>query len=158
MKSGFFTLQGRGVKHKEGLNDTTLATECGKNVDGDPAKGTNVVSNDQSFLVMNTSGNLIGGGFKVVKDGMEYGFVDPKVMKGVDEPVSTILKSFASLVTNEVVTYKTPNANLLKECMILVPMWVKFHDIPTVAFTAYKLSVMDTKLGNLIMLDSYTSS
>ncbi|GJS02358.1 hypothetical protein Tco_0318866 [Tanacetum coccineum] len=108
MKSGFLTLQGRGVKHKEGLNDTTLATEC----------GTNIVSNDQSFLVMNTSGNLIGGSFKVVKDGMEYGFVDPKVMKGVDEPVSTIPKSFASLVTNEVVTV---DWELKEEMVIVIP-------------------------------------
>nr|GEX92100.1 hypothetical protein [Tanacetum cinerariifolium] len=33
--------------------------------------------------------------------------VDPKVMEGVDEPVSTISKSFASLVTNEAVTSKS---------------------------------------------------
>ncbi|GJY55545.1 reverse transcriptase domain-containing protein [Tanacetum coccineum] len=34
------------------------------------------------------------------------GFVDPNVVEGVDEPVSTIPNSFASLVTNEVVTCK----------------------------------------------------
>ncbi|GKD30966.1 probable indole-3-pyruvate monooxygenase YUCCA10 [Tanacetum coccineum] len=52
----------------------------------------------------------------------------------------------------------TPNTNLLKEDMNWVPIWVKFHDIPIVAFTADGLSVMATKLGNPIMLDSYTSS
>ncbi|GJR51505.1 hypothetical protein Tco_1402026 [Tanacetum coccineum] len=31
-------------------------------------------------------------------------FVDPKVVEGMDEPVNTSKKSFASLVTNEVVT------------------------------------------------------
>ncbi|GJW97591.1 reverse transcriptase domain-containing protein [Tanacetum coccineum] len=39
-----------------------------------------------------------------------------------------------------------------------VPIWVKFLDIPIMAFTADGLSVMDTKLGNPIMLDSHTSS
>ncbi|GKC37536.1 ATPase, F1/V1/A1 complex, alpha/beta subunit, partial [Tanacetum coccineum] len=45
----------------------------------------------------------------------------------------------------------TPNANLLKEDLNSVPIWVKFHDIPIVAFTAEGLSVMATKLGNPIM-------
>ncbi|GJW01423.1 hypothetical protein Tco_1556674 [Tanacetum coccineum] len=37
-------------------------------------------------------------------------------------------------------------------------IWVKLYDIPIVSFTADGLSAMDTKLGNPIMLDSYTSS
>ncbi|GJT43502.1 reverse transcriptase domain-containing protein [Tanacetum coccineum] len=52
----------------------------------------------------------------------------------------------------------TPNANVLKEDHNSVLIWVRFHDIPIVAFTADGLSVMATKLGNPIMLDSYTSS
>ncbi|GJT74838.1 putative reverse transcriptase domain-containing protein [Tanacetum coccineum] len=52
----------------------------------------------------------------------------------------------------------TPNVDLLKEDMNSFPIWVKFYDIPIVAFTADGLSVMDTKLGNPIMLNSYTSS
>ncbi|GJR51504.1 hypothetical protein Tco_1402025 [Tanacetum coccineum] len=51
-----------------------------------------------------------------------------------------------------------PNANLLNEDLKSVPFGVKFHDIPIMAFAANRLSVMDTKLGNPIMLDSYTSS
>ncbi|GJS66640.1 ATPase, F1/V1/A1 complex, alpha/beta subunit [Tanacetum coccineum] len=118
---------------------------------------------------------------EVVKDGMNSGFVDPKVVEGVDEPVSTIPKSFTSLVTNVAVMSKfasiegmnevlengpwfirsapiilkkwTPNANLLKEDLKSVLIWVKFHGIPIVAFTANGLSVMTTKLGNPIMLD-----
>lgn len=52
----------------------------------------------------------------------------------------------------------TPNASLLKEDLCLIPVWVKIHYIPIVAFTKDKLSVMDNKLGNPIMLDSYTST
>nr|GEU78529.1 ribonuclease H-like domain-containing protein [Tanacetum cinerariifolium] len=51
-------------------------------------------------------------------------------MKGVDEPKWT------------------PNVDLLKDDMNLVPIWVKFYDILIVAFTADGLSVMDTKLGH----------
>ncbi|GJS41518.1 ribonuclease H-like domain-containing protein [Tanacetum coccineum] len=43
----------------------------------------------------------------------------------------------------------TPNANLLKEDLKSVHIWVKY--IPIVAFTAEGLSVMATKLGNPIM-------
>ncbi|GJS09342.1 retrovirus-related pol polyprotein from transposon TNT 1-94 [Tanacetum coccineum] len=67
---------------------------------------TNVVSNDESFPVLNTPGNLSDGSPKVVKDGMDSGFVDPKVLEGVNEQVSTIPKSFLSLVTIEAVTCK----------------------------------------------------
>ncbi|GJZ75993.1 zinc knuckle CX2CX4HX4C containing protein, partial [Tanacetum coccineum] len=52
----------------------------------------------------------------------------------------------------------TPTSNLLKEDLNSVPIWVKLHDILIVAFTADGLSAMATKLGNPIMLDSYTSS
>ncbi|GKD73496.1 hypothetical protein Tco_1331778 [Tanacetum coccineum] len=48
------------------------------------------------------------------------------------------------------------NPNLLKEDLKSVHIWVKY--IPIVAFTADGWSVMATKLGNPIMLDSYTSS
>ncbi|GJT48935.1 reverse transcriptase domain-containing protein [Tanacetum coccineum] len=73
---------------------------------------------------------------------------------------STIPRLFASLVTKEVDSSKkwAPNANLLKEDLNSVPIWVKFHDIPIVSFTINGLSTMATNLGNPIMLDSYTCS
>ena len=52
----------------------------------------------------------------------------------------------------------TQNANLLKEYLNSVPIWVIFHDILIVVFTADELSVMYTKLGKPIILDLYTSS
>ena len=48
----------------------------------------------------------------------------------------------------------TPNANLLKEDLNSVPVWVKFHDAPIVLFSVDGLSAMATKLGNPIMFDS----
>ncbi|GJY31751.1 putative reverse transcriptase domain-containing protein [Tanacetum coccineum] len=199
---------------------TTVPTNSG-NIDGDPTKGTNVGSDDELFHVLNTPGNSSGGSTEVVKDGMDYGFVDPNVVKGVDEPASILdihsrsgfslygyfvgkrvafpvvenyiknawkkfglvcvmMKSkgffsfkFASIegmngvlengqwfIRSAPIILKkwTPNVNLLKEDMNSFLFWVKFYDIPIVAFTADGLSAMDTKLGNLIMLNSYTSS
>ena len=52
----------------------------------------------------------------------------------------------------------TPNSNLFKEDLTTVPIWVKFYDVPISAFTADGLSVIATKLGTPLMLDSYASS
>ncbi|GJX94066.1 probable indole-3-pyruvate monooxygenase YUCCA10 [Tanacetum coccineum] len=52
----------------------------------------------------------------------------------------------------------TPNASLLKEDLLLVPIWVKLYDIPIVVFTEDGLSAMATKLCIPVMLDSNTSS
>nr|GEU42791.1 uncharacterized mitochondrial protein AtMg00810-like [Tanacetum cinerariifolium] len=50
-----------------------------------------------------------------------------------------------------------PPSNLLNGDVTSVPIWVKLYDIPILAFTADGLNAMATKLGNSIMLDSYTS-
>ncbi|GKE14263.1 putative reverse transcriptase domain-containing protein [Tanacetum coccineum] len=39
---------------------------------------------------------------------------------------------------------------------VLYPVWVKFHDIPIIAFTKDGLSDIATKLDTPLMLDSYT--
>ena len=48
--------------------------------------------------------------------------------------------------------------SLTKENVNKIPVWVKIHDVPVAAFTADGLSVIATKIGTPIMLDSYTSS
>lgn len=52
----------------------------------------------------------------------------------------------------------TPSARLTKENRTTVPVWVKMHDVPLTAFTADGLSVIASKIGNPLMLDSYTST
>lgn len=49
-------------------------------------------------------------------------------------------------------------ASLLKEDLVSVPIWVKFHGVPIAAFTEDGLSAIASKLGTPLMLDSYTSS
>ncbi|GKG02637.1 putative reverse transcriptase domain-containing protein, partial [Tanacetum coccineum] len=50
-----------------------------------------------------------------------------------------------------------PDENLLKEDVSTVPVWVKLHGVPVTAFSEDGLSVIATKLGTPLMLDSYTS-
>nr|GEV32665.1 hypothetical protein [Tanacetum cinerariifolium] len=50
-----------------------------------------------------------------------------------------------------------PDVDLLKEDVRNVPVWVKLHGVPVTAFSEDGLSVIDTKLGTSLMLDSYTS-
>ncbi|GJX55484.1 zinc knuckle CX2CX4HX4C containing protein [Tanacetum coccineum] len=52
----------------------------------------------------------------------------------------------------------SPSVSLLKEELVHVPVWVKFHDVPLVAYPSDGLSLVATKLGTPMMLDSYTNS
>ncbi|GKB40387.1 zinc knuckle CX2CX4HX4C containing protein [Tanacetum coccineum] len=52
----------------------------------------------------------------------------------------------------------TLDANVTKENVCNIPVWVKFHDIPITAFTEDGLSAIATKLGTPLMLDSYMTA
>ncbi|GJU40841.1 hypothetical protein Tco_1193798 [Tanacetum coccineum] len=49
-----------------------------------------------------------------------------------------------------------PDVNLLKEDVGNVPIWVKLHGVPMTSFCKDGLSVIATKLGTSLILDSYT--
>ena len=46
----------------------------------------------------------------------------------------------------------SPETNLLKEGLSCVPAWVKFHDVPVVAYTSDGLSLIAYKIGTLCFL------
>nr|GEX00548.1 hypothetical protein [Tanacetum cinerariifolium] len=52
----------------------------------------------------------------------------------------------------------TPDANIMKEDVCKILVWVKFHDITITVFREDGLSVIATKLGNPLMLDSYMAA
>ncbi|GJY67642.1 zinc knuckle CX2CX4HX4C containing protein [Tanacetum coccineum] len=52
----------------------------------------------------------------------------------------------------------SPSVGLLTEELSHVPIWVKFHDVPLVAYTSDGLSLIATKIDNPMMLDSYMKS
>ncbi|GKD08436.1 ribonuclease H-like domain, reverse transcriptase, RNA-dependent DNA polymerase [Tanacetum coccineum] len=49
----------------------------------------------------------------------------------------------------------TPMTSLKNDNHKSVLIWVKMHDVPMVAFTADRLSIIATKVHNSLMLDSY---
>ncbi|GJS23608.1 zinc knuckle CX2CX4HX4C containing protein [Tanacetum coccineum] len=100
---------------------------------------------------------------------------------GTDEPSSSHTSTYANIVHSDRVKNKgledvlengpymisnvpiilkkwSQNVSLAKEDLMKVPVWVKLHNVPIVAFTSDELSMIATKLDNPIMLDSYTSS
>ncbi|GKD25630.1 alpha/beta hydrolases superfamily protein [Tanacetum coccineum] len=52
----------------------------------------------------------------------------------------------------------TPDANIRKEHVCNIPVWVKFHDIPITMFTEDSLGDIATKLDTPMLIDSYTSA
>nr|GEV98416.1 retrovirus-related Pol polyprotein from transposon TNT 1-94 [Tanacetum cinerariifolium] len=52
----------------------------------------------------------------------------------------------------------TPNANVMKMGVCDILVWVTFHDVPITVFTKEGLSDIATKLGELLMSDSYTAT
>ncbi|GKC42863.1 hypothetical protein Tco_1060585, partial [Tanacetum coccineum] len=52
----------------------------------------------------------------------------------------------------------TPNLALSKDEVKKVPIWVKIHKIPAVAYSEDGLSLIASQIGKPIMLDAFTSS
>ena len=52
----------------------------------------------------------------------------------------------------------TPESSLVKNDVSKVPVWIKIHDVPLVAFTEEGLSLIATKVGTPILLDSATTT
>ncbi|GJR82367.1 retrovirus-related pol polyprotein from transposon 17.6 [Tanacetum coccineum] len=52
----------------------------------------------------------------------------------------------------------TPNTILKKDEIKHVPVWVKMHHVPIVAYSDVGLSLISTQIGKPLMLDSYTSN
>ncbi|GKC39278.1 reverse transcriptase domain-containing protein [Tanacetum coccineum] len=76
-------------------------------------------------------------------------------MEGLD----AMLENGPWFIHNNLLILKkwNPNVNLLKEDVGNVPVWVKLYGVPVTAFSEDGLSAIGTKLGTLLMLDSYTS-
>ncbi|KAI3797691.1 hypothetical protein L1987_32954 [Smallanthus sonchifolius] len=52
----------------------------------------------------------------------------------------------------------SPSVTVVKEDITAIPVWVKMHEVPLVAFTEDGLSLLASKVGVPKMLDSYTAS
>ncbi|GJU90637.1 putative reverse transcriptase domain-containing protein [Tanacetum coccineum] len=76
-------------------------------------------------------------------------------MDGLD----AILKNGQWFIRNNPFILKKwhPDENLLKEDVSTIPVWVKLYGVPVTAFSDDGLSVIATKLGTPLMLNSYTA-
>ncbi|GJZ14301.1 trichome birefringence-like protein 3 [Tanacetum coccineum] len=52
----------------------------------------------------------------------------------------------------------TPNLSLAKDEVTKVPVWVKLHRVPVVAYSEDGLSLIASQVGTPIMLDAFTSA
>ncbi|GKD46736.1 hypothetical protein Tco_1271381 [Tanacetum coccineum] len=57
-----------------------------------------------------------------------------------------------------ILTKWSPNMSLSKDEVTRVPIWVKFHKVPVVAYSKDGLSLIATQVGTPIMLDAFTSA
>ncbi|GKE01994.1 RNA-directed DNA polymerase, eukaryota [Tanacetum coccineum] len=75
--------------------------------------------------------------------GEAYGFVTSNVF-GSKEGMEAILESYTWSISNVSLILKqwTPDANIIKEVVCDIPVWVKFHDVPIIAFIEDGLSVV----------------
>ncbi|GJV41915.1 beta-caryophyllene synthase [Tanacetum coccineum] len=73
--------------------------------------------------------------------------------------LNSMLKNGLWFIHNNPLILKkcNPDVNLLKEDVVNVSVLVKLHGVPVTAFSEDGLSAIATKLGTLLMLDSYTS-
>ncbi|GJV17146.1 hypothetical protein Tco_1362469 [Tanacetum coccineum] len=71
-----------------------------------------------------------------------------------------VLEQGPSLIRNQplILTKWTPNLALSKDKVTKVPVWMKIHKVPVVAYSEDGLSLIATQIGKPIMLDSFTSS
>ncbi|GJS19258.1 zinc knuckle CX2CX4HX4C containing protein [Tanacetum coccineum] len=76
--------------------------------------------------------------------------------KGLED----VLETGPWMIRNSFIILKkwTINTSPLKEELTRIPIWVKIHDIPLQVFSEDGISLIATKIGKPIMLDSYTSS
>ncbi|GJX08968.1 reverse transcriptase domain-containing protein [Tanacetum coccineum] len=52
----------------------------------------------------------------------------------------------------------TPNVSLKRDEVTKVPVWIKLHNVPVIAYSADGLSLIATQVRKSIMLDAFTSS
>ncbi|XP_035837268.1 uncharacterized protein LOC118485122 [Helianthus annuus] len=79
-----------------------------------------------------------------------------KTKEGMDQ----MLEDGPRMIRNVPIILKAWSASikLEKEDLKAIPVWVKMHDVPLAAFTEDGLSLLASKIGVPIMLDSYTAT
>nr|GEZ51992.1 hypothetical protein [Tanacetum cinerariifolium] len=92
----------------------------------------------------------------VIKDDEDVYYFKFTSARGLEQ----VIKQGPWLIRNQplMLTKWTPNLNIDKDSVSKVPVWVKIHKVPVVAYSEDGLSLIGTQLGKPIMLDAFTSS
>ncbi|GJZ05760.1 hypothetical protein Tco_0539553 [Tanacetum coccineum] len=103
--------------------------------------------------VMNTWGKFSFQKIMMDEDGFFFKFAS---ISGVEQ----VLEQGPWLIRNTPLILQkwTPNMSFTKDKVTKVPVWVKMHRVPTVAYSKDGLSLIGSQIGKLIMIDAFTSS
>nr|GEX33870.1 zinc knuckle CX2CX4HX4C [Tanacetum cinerariifolium] len=123
---------------KSQLPIPTQATSLAVNVETDNFWGTPDVIGNTSSQTLNQTKEKVSFAFVGMENVLENG---PWLIRRVP------------LILNK----WTPDTILKKDEIKRVPVWVKMHHVPIVAYSDIGLSLITTQIGKPIMLDSYTS-
>nr|GEW81524.1 putative reverse transcriptase domain-containing protein [Tanacetum cinerariifolium] len=109
-------------------------------------------------LVVSLDGLHVDDKLHVIEEPMEI--VDHEVKRlNFTDGLNSMLENVPWLIRNHLLILKkwNPDVDLLKKDVGNVLVWVKLHGVPVTAFSDDGLSAIATRLGTLLMLDSYTS-
>ncbi|GKC46672.1 zinc knuckle CX2CX4HX4C containing protein [Tanacetum coccineum] len=106
------------------------------------------------YFVRNNWGKY--GLTRIMMNSKGFFFFQFKTLKGLED----VLENGPWMIRKSPIILKKWNMStrLCKDELSRIPVWVKIHDVPIQAFTEDGLSIIASKLGKPIMLDSYTSS
>nr|GEU87775.1 hypothetical protein [Tanacetum cinerariifolium] len=130
----------------QGMNlPPLLAAHLGRSENGQPRQSSLTSAYEAKFglknLMKNEDGVLL---FKFAsKDGLDI----------VLERGPWIIRN-TPLILNR----WTPNVSLKRDEVTKVPVWIKLHNVPVVAYSVDGLSLIATQVGKPIMLDAFKSS
>ncbi|GJX04953.1 zf-CCHC domain-containing protein [Tanacetum coccineum] len=112
--------------------------------------GKNVAFPLVQNYVTNTCGKF--GFRKVIKDEDGFFFFKFALLSGVEQ----VLEQGPWLIRNIpiILTKWSPNLSLTKDKVSKVPVWVKMHKVPVVAYSEDGLSLIATQVGKPVMLDA----
>ncbi|GKC41751.1 hypothetical protein Tco_1059473 [Tanacetum coccineum] len=104
--------------------------------------------------VTNTWGKF--GFQKIMRDDDGFFFFKFASIAGVEQ----VLEQGPEIIQNTplILNKWTPSLSLCKDKVTNVPIWVKMHGVPVVAYSEDSLSLIGSKIVKSIILDAYTSS
>nr|GEU33357.1 zinc knuckle CX2CX4HX4C [Tanacetum cinerariifolium] len=104
----------------------------------------------QSVDINTKSTSYAGAASASVKD-------QPKVTSNFRPLVANPVFDGVNISIPRKVVEKSMDTSLIKEKLIIIPIWVKLHDVPLQVFEEDGISLISTFIGKPVMLNSYTS-